>query len=83
MQMAALFHEAGHELFLVGGSLRDFILGRDHQDLDFATGARPDRIKDIVSGWANDLYTAGEEFGTVGINRDGNDFEVTTFRSET
>lgn len=83
MQMAALFHEAGHELFLVGGSLRDFILGRDHQDLDFATGARPDEIKDIVSGWANDLYTAGEEFGTVGVIRDGNVFEVTTFRSET
>ncbi len=82
MQMAVLFHEAGHELFLVGGSLRDFILGRDHQDLDFATGARPDQIKGIVSGWANDLYTAGEEFGTVGVIRDGNVFEVTTFRSE-
>ena len=82
MQMAVLFHEAGHELFLVGGSLRDFILGRDHQDLDFATGARPDQIKAIVAGWANDLYTAGEEFGTVGVIRDGKVLEVTTFRNE-
>ena len=70
-------------MFLVGGSLRDFILGRDHQDLDFATGARPEEIKGIVAEWASDLYTAGEEFGTVGVIKDGQVLEVTTFRSET
>ncbi len=82
MQLAALFHEAGHELYLVGGSLRDFILGRDHEDLDFATSARPPEIKEIVGDWAHDLFTAGEEFGTVGVIKDGLVLEITTFRSE-
>lgn len=82
MQLATLFHEAGHELYLVGGSVRDFILGRDHEDLDFATGARPEQIKEAVAGWASDLYSAGEDFGTIGIIKHGGVFEVTTFRSE-
>lgn len=82
MQLAALFHQAGHELYLVGGSLRDFILGRDHEDLDFATGARPPEIKEIVSEWAHDVFTAGEEFGTVGVIKGGLVLEITTYRSE-
>ena len=82
MQLAALFHEAGYELYLVGGSLRDFILGREHEDLDFATGARPEEIKSIVGEWAHDFFTVGQEFGTVGVIRDGIVLEVTTFRNE-
>lgn len=82
MQLATLFDGAGHELYLVGGSLRDLFLGRGHEDLDFATDARPEQIKKLVGEWAHDVFTAGERFGTVGVVRDGHAFEITTFRSE-
>lgn len=82
MQLASLFHEADHEIYLVGGSVRDFLIGRDHDDLDFATSARPEEIRAIVGAWAHDVYTAGERFGTVGVVRNSRRFEITTFRSE-
>jgi poly(A) polymerase len=82
MQLASLFDEAGHELYLVGGSVRDAILDRPHDDYDFATDARPDAVKEIVSDWADNLFTAGELFGTVSVVKDGHVLEVTTYRSE-
>jgi len=81
-QLAALFREAGHELALVGGSVRDALLARPIEDLDFTTDARPDRIKEIVKPWAHDLYLAGQRFGTIGAIRDGAVHEITTYRSE-
>ena len=80
--LAKLFQSAGHELALVGGSVRDALLGREIDDLDFTTDAHPDRIKEIVAPWAHDLYLAGERFGTVGAIRDGHIYEITTYRSE-
>jgi poly(A) polymerase len=80
--LAGLFGDAGRSLYLVGGTVRDALLGRDHGDLDFATDAEPDEIKEIVGDWAHDLYLAGETFGTVGAVRDGTIHEITTFRSE-
>ena len=82
MQLASLFHGAGHELYLVGGSVRDAILDRPHDDYDFATDARPDAVKEIVSDWADNLFTAGELFGTVSVVKDGHIFEITTYRRE-
>lgn len=82
MALARLFDDAGHELFLVGGSVRDAILDRPHDDFDFATDARPEAIKQIVGGWAQNLFTAGELFGTVSVVKDGQVFEITTYRSE-
>ncbi len=81
-ELAALFGAAGHELYLVGGSVRDALLGRDIADLDFATDATPDQIEAIVHPWASDLYLAGKRFGTVGAIRAGQVHEITTFRSE-
>ncbi len=83
-QLADRFAAAGKELYLVGGSVRDALLGRsaDDTDLDFATNARPDEIRTIVGGWAHELYLAGQTFGTVGAIRQGRMFEITTFRSE-
>ena len=66
----------------MGGSVRDALLDRGHEDLDFTTDARPDEIKEIVGDWASDLYLAGEVFGTVGAIRDGRVHEITTFRSD-
>ncbi|NND04125.1 MAG: CCA tRNA nucleotidyltransferase, partial [Acidimicrobiia bacterium] len=81
-QLAALFQDAGQELALVGGSVRDALLDREIQDLDFTTDARPERIKEIVAPWANDLYLAGQRFGTIGAIHDGLLYEITTYRSE-
>ena len=81
-ELAARFHAAGHDLYLVGGSVRDALLGRPHQDLDFATDARPAEIEEIVADWADDLYLAGKTFGTVGAIRGGHLHEITTFRAE-
>ncbi|MGI9648330.1 MAG: CCA tRNA nucleotidyltransferase [Acidimicrobiia bacterium] len=82
MQLASLFDGAGHELYLVGGSVRDAILDRPHEDYDFATDARPEAVKQIVSEWADNLFTAGELFGTVSVVKDGHIFEITTYRRE-
>ncbi|MBT8165050.1 MAG: hypothetical protein KJO97_05805 [Acidimicrobiia bacterium] len=80
MQLARLFNDAGHELYLVGGSVRDAILNRtaDDQDYDFATDARPEKVKELVGSWAQNLFTAGELFGTVGVVKDGHVLEITT-----
>ena len=82
VELAGLFTEAGHQLYLVGGSVRDTFLGRGHDDLDFTTDARPERIKQIVGKWATAVYTVGQAFGTIGIRKGSLAAEVTTFRSE-
>ena len=81
-QLGALFDGAGHSLYLVGGSVRDALLGRSHDDLDFTTDARPDRIRRIVTDWADSVYTVGEAFGTIGVRKGSYLFEITTFRSD-
>ncbi|MCU0281110.1 MAG: CCA tRNA nucleotidyltransferase, partial [Acidimicrobiia bacterium] len=82
--LARRFEAAGHELFLVGGSVRDALLGRSRSDEehDFATAARPAEVRRLVAGWADEVYTVGEAFGTVGILKDGARLEITTFRAE-
>ena len=77
-----LFASAGHELHLVGGSVRDALLGRLGDDLDFATSARPEETIGIVKGWANSIWTTGAEFGTIGLARGGLRLEITTYRAE-
>jgi poly(A) polymerase len=81
-ELGERFARAGHELYLVGGSVRDAILDREHDDLDFTTDARPDDVKAIVEGWADRVFTVGEAFGTIGVHRRGRTYEITTFRSE-
>jgi poly(A) polymerase len=76
------FRLAGHELYLVGGGVRDLLLGRDLVDLDFATDAVPAETTKILRGWAHPLYLVGVKFGTVGARRDERLLEITTFREE-
>jgi poly(A) polymerase len=81
---AERFAARGHRLFLVGGVVRDAIVGRlsDGADLDMTTDARPDAIEDAVRGWADAVWTQGREFGTIGFRYGGRDYEVTTHRAE-
>lgn len=80
--LARRFQDAGHRLALVGGSVRDALLGRLGNDLDFTTDARPDDVLKIVRPWADAVWEVGIAFGTVGCQKDGYLIEVTTYRSE-
>jgi poly(A) polymerase len=87
VSLSRLFHDRGYDLYLVGGSVRDALLGKpitdeDPSDLDFTTDARPDEILDITEPWAHSSYLAGKDFGTIGLVRSGERYEITTFRSE-
>ncbi len=82
--LAHLFVAAGHELSLVGGKVRDAFLGRfsPERDYDLATDARPEQVREIVSGWADTIWETGIQFGTVGLRKGSFVCEITTYRSE-
>jgi len=82
-ELAARFVDAGHRLYLVGGPVRDGLLGRPIGDLDFTTDARPQRVKRLLAGWADAVWDTGIAYGTVGARRHGTTLEITTFRSDT
>ncbi len=81
--LGTLFAGAGHELYLVGGSVRDALLGRLGTDLDFTTDARPEQMQKILRPWADALWDTGIEFGTVGVGKGDQRMEITTFRADT
>jgi poly(A) polymerase len=78
------FQAAGHELYLVGGVVRDLVMGRlaPDTDADFATDASPAETSRLLRGWAEVQYLVGVRFGTVGARRHGRVLEITTFREE-
>jgi poly(A) polymerase len=81
--LAERFLAEGHQLYLVGGTVRDLLLGRDISgDYDCTTDARPPETKRILSGWADAVWTQGERFGTIGAKRHDRSFEITTHRAE-
>ncbi|MFY8239344.1 MAG: CCA tRNA nucleotidyltransferase [Ilumatobacteraceae bacterium] len=87
--LAARFREAGHRLFLVGGTVRDLLLGASDAEIDFSqidfdatTTATPDQIKAIVAPIADALWTQGERFGTIGLKIGDRPYEITTHRAE-
>jgi poly(A) polymerase len=82
IQLAEIFDAADEEIYLVGGSVRDAFLGRDLEDFDFATRARPDRIAELLEPWADAIYDVGARFGTVGARKNGRTVEITTYRNE-
>src|SRR3984885_16278661 len=81
-ELGGLFGRAGHELALVGGSVRGVFLGRKRGDLDLTTDAPPQRVLDLIGGWADQVWTIGIGFGTVGLRKGSTTFEITTYRSE-
>src|ERR1700757_2087057 len=82
-ELGSTFDAAGHELYLVGGSVRDALLGRLGGDLDFTTDARPEQLLKLLRSWADALWDTGIEFGTLGVGKNGLRLEITTFRADT
>ncbi|MGI8645129.1 MAG: CCA tRNA nucleotidyltransferase, partial [Nocardioides sp.] len=76
------FVAAGESLALVGGPVRDAMLGRLHHDLDFATSARPEVTEQLLAGWADAIWDIGRAFGTIGARKGEWIVEITTYRSE-
>ncbi len=81
--LGKVFADAGHELYLVGGSVRDALLGRLGTDLDFTTDARPDEMMRMLRPWADALWETGIEYGTLGVGKGDQRMEITTYRADT
>lgn len=81
-ELGRMFTEAGHEIALVGGPVRDAMLGRHHNDLDLTTSARPEQTEKLLKGWADAIWDMGRAFGTIGCRRGDWQVEITTYRSE-
>jgi poly(A) polymerase len=80
--LGALFVDAGHEISLVGGSVRDALLGRLGNDLDFTTSAHPDEVERLLTGHVDAIWDIGKAFGTVGCRVGQFTCEITTYRTE-
>lgn len=80
--LADRFVTAGHELSLVGGPVRDLYLGRVSPDLDFTTSAPPEETIKVISGWADNIWDVGREFGTIALKKGEHTLEVTTYRAD-
>ena len=85
-ELGRLFADAGHELYLVGGSVRDALLGRLGNDLDFTTSARPDETERLLRTFTKAVWDIGKQWGTIGARKQagGTDWiiEITTFRAD-
>lgn len=81
-RLSRAFAEAGHEFALVGGPVRDAMLGRRVKDLDFTTSARPEQIEAIVTPLADAVWDVGREFGTIAARVCGQTVEITTYRAD-
>ena len=81
-ELGARFADAGEQIALVGGPVRDAMLGRLQNDLDFTTSARPEVTEKLLKGWAEAIWDLGRAFGTIGCRKGPWQVEITTYRSE-
>lgn len=81
-ELAGIFSKNKKEVYLVGGSVRDALMGLSQTDLDFTTSATPDVIKRLVKEWADDIWMTGAPYGTISLNKKDLRLEITTYRNE-
>jgi poly(A) polymerase len=82
LELGRVFVSAGYELALVGGPVRDALLGRAVSDLDVTTDAHPQTVLTLVEGWADAIWEVGIAFGTVAVRKGDHTIEITTYRAE-
>ncbi len=82
VELGERFAAAGFDLALVGGPVRDALMGRLGDDLDLTTNAKPEQVLNLVRGWADAIWDVGIAFGTVGLRKDEHKIEITTYRAE-
>lgn len=82
LEIGTRFADAGHELALVGGPVRDALLGRPVTDLDFTTSATPEQIEAVIAGWADATWDVGRDFGTIALRKGEHQLEITTYRAD-
>ncbi len=80
--LGRVFAEAGEEISLVGGPVRDIMLGRLQTDLDLTTSAHPDLTERLLRAWAGTTWDMGRAFGTIGCRKGPWTVEVTTYRAD-
>jgi poly(A) polymerase len=83
--VAERFDAAGHRVYLVGGIVRDLLLGRtvrEDDDFDLTTDARPEQTEAVVRPIAEAVWLQGKRFGTIGCRVAGRELEITTHRAE-
>ena len=81
--LAEAFGKAGHQIALVGGPVRDAFLGREVNDLDFTTSARPEEIERIMRPLSDAVWDVGRAFGTIAAQLGDVTIEITTYRADT
>jgi poly(A) polymerase len=85
-ELARRFEKADRRLYIVGGPVRDTFAGDSApsgpRDLDLTTDALPDEVEKLVKGWADAVWLQGKRFGTVGLKKGDQDYEITTHRAE-
>jgi len=81
-ELGATFSAAGHDIALVGGSVRDALLDRLGHDLDFTTSARPEQTEALLQGWADAIWSIGRAYGTIGARKGDFQIEITTYRAD-
>ncbi len=81
-ELGAKFVDAGFEIALVGGSVRDAFLGKSGLDFDLTTNARPDDIARLLRSLTKAVWEIGRDFGTIGAEVKGVRVEITTYRAD-
>ena len=81
-ELSERFKSSGKKFYIVGGVVRDLLLGKTSSDVDITTDASPDESAAILENWGDTIWTQGAKFGTIGAQKNGAVVEVTTHRSE-
>jgi tRNA nucleotidyltransferase/poly(A) polymerase len=81
-QIKDVFVKNGHKLYIVGGAVRDALLGKQPKDYDLATDAKPDKVEEIMNNAGYKTLPTGKAFGVINVFTDDDEYEVATFRND-